>query len=55
VPGLADALSEALAQPVSRPDPFCDTFSGVPSDQRTESHFPLWSVPLGLALREEAA
>lgn len=55
LPGFADALADALGQPISRPDPFCETFSGVPSDRRTASHFPVWSVPLGLALREVAA
>lgn len=55
LPGFADALSEALDQPISRPDPFCESFSGVPADRRTAPHFPVWNVPLGLALREVAA
>ncbi len=55
IPGVADSLAEALGEPVSRPDPFCAAYSGVPSDRRTATHFPLWCVPLGLALREDAA
>lgn len=55
LPGLANALGEALAQPISRPDPFGAAFSGIPADRTTSAHFPLWSIPLGLALREVAA
>jgi type IV pilus assembly protein PilM len=52
IPGLAKALGEALGQSISRPDPFCQTFSGVTADARVARRFPLWTVPLGLALRD---
>lgn len=55
LPGFADALADTLAQPISRPDPFCESFSGVTADRRIAPHFPVWNLPLGLALREVAA
>ncbi len=54
IPGLSQALSESLGQPVQRPDPFSNVFTGVVADNRIARRFALWSVPLGLAMRESA-
>lgn len=55
IPGLADALSDALAMPVQRPDPFTLAFSGVESTDRLVRDYAAWSVPLGLSLRAVSA
>lgn len=51
IPGLADALSDALAMSVQRPDPFTLAFSGIESTERLARDYAAWSVPLGLTLR----
>lgn len=53
IPGLPERLAESLDAAVQRPDPFTQAFSGVAPADRLVRDYATWSVPLGLALREE--
>ena len=53
IPGVVPTLAAALDMVIQRPDPFTPAYSGIESDERLARDYAAWSVPLGLALRED--